>query len=264
MNHPYVYKLIHKDTKQFYIGYREANILPAKEDLGFKYKSSSKEVDKLGFNNFDIEIIKEFDDSDRKSAGNEAYIFENKLIKSHMEESLCLNKFYNSETSRKFKTVSHSASTREKIGKSQIGKVMSVESRIKMSLSAKGRKASDETRSNISKAKRGLVLSNLARSNISSGKMGHTVSEETRLKLRLYNLGREASKETKSKMSKASLVHRQNSLLEFELISPTGEIYTGTNISNFCKQHNLKVPSISQICKGTLKKYKGWTGKYKE
>lgn len=36
-NYPYVYKGTNKETGEFYIGYREANKLPSKLDLGFRY-----------------------------------------------------------------------------------------------------------------------------------------------------------------------------------------------------------------------------------
>ena len=37
---PYVYKLVHKETGEFYIGFRCANKVPANEDLGIKYFTS--------------------------------------------------------------------------------------------------------------------------------------------------------------------------------------------------------------------------------
>lgn len=47
MNLPYVYKLTHKETNQFYIGYRSANRVKSEFDLGFKYFSSSKIIKKI-------------------------------------------------------------------------------------------------------------------------------------------------------------------------------------------------------------------------
>ena len=46
---PYVYKLTHKETGQFYIGYRKANKVQSYCDIGIVYFSSSKEIEKLGF-----------------------------------------------------------------------------------------------------------------------------------------------------------------------------------------------------------------------
>ena len=45
---PYVYKITHKETNQFYIGFRCANKVQANLDLGFKYFTSSKAVKELG------------------------------------------------------------------------------------------------------------------------------------------------------------------------------------------------------------------------
>lgn len=84
---PYVYKLTHKETKQFYIGYREANKLPSHIDLP-KYQTSSTTVKNIGFNNFDWEIIAEFFNPD------DAYDFENEYIKEYIDDELCLNEFY--------------------------------------------------------------------------------------------------------------------------------------------------------------------------
>lgn len=84
----YVYKLTHKVTKQFYYGYRFANIKLdrlAIDDLGFFYKTSSKEIDNLGFDEFDFEIIKEFECSLK------AYWYEQGLIGKNWYNPLLLN-----------------------------------------------------------------------------------------------------------------------------------------------------------------------------
>ena len=85
---PYVYKLTHKESGEFYIGYREANKVPALEDLGKQYFTSSNTIQELGFSNFDIEIIEEFE------TGIEAYNYEQILIKENIHDSLCLNGHY--------------------------------------------------------------------------------------------------------------------------------------------------------------------------
>lgn len=87
MTLPYVYKLTHRETGEFYIGYRQSNILPAEEDLPL-YQSSSRLVKEMGFDNFDFEIVSEF------SSGDEAYIFEQRSIKKHIKDPLCLNRHY--------------------------------------------------------------------------------------------------------------------------------------------------------------------------
>lgn len=84
---PYVYKLTHKLTNHFYIGMRSANKVPAYEDIGKMYFSSSKTV-RQNFDSYNIEIIKEFDDSES------AFIFENELIEENWRSELLLNKHF--------------------------------------------------------------------------------------------------------------------------------------------------------------------------
>ena len=93
---PYVYKLTHKESGEFYIGYREANKVPALEDLGKQYFTSSNTIQELGFSNFDIEIIEEFE------TGIEAYNYEQILIKENIHDSLCLNGHYHVNGSYRF------------------------------------------------------------------------------------------------------------------------------------------------------------------
>lgn len=87
----YVYKLIHKITGQFYFGYRFANVKKGRlaiNDLGIFYKTSSKNIKGMGFDEFTYEIIAEFDDS------LDAYWFEQGLIEKHWFNALILNKQY--------------------------------------------------------------------------------------------------------------------------------------------------------------------------
>lgn len=118
MNLPYVYKLTHKETNQFYIGYRAANKVRSFEDLGFKYFSSSKQIEKLGFENFNIEILAEFIDS------KHAYEFEQLLINENFKDPLCLNKscYYNK---KHFKISSQTEETKNKISITKTGKFQS-------------------------------------------------------------------------------------------------------------------------------------------
>jgi hypothetical protein len=84
---PYVYRLSHKSTGQFYIGYRKANETPSHIDLP-EYKTSSDIITEMGFDNFDWAIVREFDN------GEDAYWFEQRSIKENINNPLCLNKHY--------------------------------------------------------------------------------------------------------------------------------------------------------------------------
>lgn len=83
---PYVYKITNIYTNQFYIGSRVANKLHHSEDLGIKYFTSSNYVKNLGFENFKINWIEEFDNP------NVAYKFEQLIIFELLKDPLCLNK----------------------------------------------------------------------------------------------------------------------------------------------------------------------------
>lgn len=89
--HPYVYLLTHITTEQFYIGCRWANKKPSSEDI-FSYKSSSKTIKKLGFENFSCTIIAEFPIGSRQERTSAAYQFEQNMIREMWGSPLSLNK----------------------------------------------------------------------------------------------------------------------------------------------------------------------------
>lgn len=84
-NQPYVYKLVNKITKEYYIGYRKNNKHSAENDLGIHYFSSSKYINKTNFDQYQIFILEKFDDA------IDAYAFEQKLIFDNWGDSLLLN-----------------------------------------------------------------------------------------------------------------------------------------------------------------------------
>ncbi len=163
---PYVYMGIHKETGQFYIGYREANHFTSSKDLGTKYFTSSKKVKELGFDNFNWTILAEFFE------GKEAFMFEQEIIFQNIKNPLILNnwvnnKFYSTEAN--------------------VGKKASITTKQKMSKSRKGKKHSEETKRKIGLAHKGKV-----------------VSDETKLLLKEVKTGKTDSEETKSKKSNSA------------------------------------------------------------
>lgn len=86
---PYVYKMTHKVTGEYYIGYRKKNVslgLTAIEDLGKVYFSSSKRIEReQNFADYAYEIIAEF------NTAEEAYQFEQSLIEKHITDPLNFN-----------------------------------------------------------------------------------------------------------------------------------------------------------------------------
>lgn len=112
----YVYYIKHIPTGKYYYGFRSANIalnrLP-KDDLWKKYFTSSKEVKDLRktADNFYVEIIHE--DTDLENA----FWVEQDYIKQHIDDPLCLNKYYQDKNSNNrvfsFAGQRHSEETRE-------------------------------------------------------------------------------------------------------------------------------------------------------
>jgi hypothetical protein len=113
MSNPYVYRLDHLETKQFYIGYREANTLPALEDLPI-YKTSSVKVRELGFESFSWKILAEFE------TGIEAWDYEQKIISECINDPLCLNKHFHLNGNRRYRFVGpHSEKTRNQMSETK-------------------------------------------------------------------------------------------------------------------------------------------------
>lgn len=160
---PYVYKLIHKESKEFYFGVRWGNKYPAELDLGKRYKTSSKIV-KPRFDEFYIDSITEFTD-------NEAAIdHEQRLIESHWGDPLLLNKAI--QVSKKFRCQGHTQETRQKMSDSKKGKAPN----------NKGKSLSEETKQKISKAQ-----------------IGKKHSEETKERIRLKAIGNQRGVGNKSR-----------------------------------------------------------------
>lgn len=188
MNLPYVYKLVHKETGQFYIGYREANKLPAIEDLPI-YKTSSVKVKMIGFQNFDWEIVAEFDNPDRIQAGIEAYDFEQQLIHESLDDPLILNQHCQVDGKDRFKTTGPldeevKAKMRKPKGKrNKPTAPMSEEHKAKIAEAHIGVKQSEES---IAK-----MLETRKKNGTNAGrKAGTKMSEETKEKMRQSKIGK--------------------------------------------------------------------------
>ena len=182
---PYVYKLTHKITGQFYFGARWANKIAPIDDLWKKYFYSSAYVklliDEYGKDSFITEIV--FTDIN----GDVCYHYEQKLIEDHWNDKLILNKTYYEKGSKIFKNSGHSEISCEKIRLANLGKKHTEESKLKMSEMHKGKKHTEESKAKISEA----------------GRNRPPVSVETRKKLSESNKGKILTNETRAKMSQA-------------------------------------------------------------
>ena len=97
---PYVYICTHKETNQFYIGYREANVKldrPSHLDLP-EYKTSSTTV-RPDWENYTWTIVAEFFDP------SAAYIFEQQLICANWKNPLLLNRQYRLGKLKQFRNI---------------------------------------------------------------------------------------------------------------------------------------------------------------
>lgn len=217
---PYVYRLTHKESGQFYIGYRCGNSKPAEFDLGCDYFTSSKIVADLGFDNFNKEIIDEVSNSEL------AYHKEQILIKDSIDDPLCLNRHYvdvgngkrhfrkagplsederikrqkvfGSNEYRKRRSIMqsgklHSDETKKKISQNNVGMTgqkHTEESKIKMQgprECMKGKKFSDSHKASIKENHKGMTgksHSDETRAKISESHRGKVMSDQARERMR--------------------------------------------------------------------------------
>lgn len=171
--YPYVYRLDHPVTGEFYIGYRSANKFPAEQDLGHEYFTSSKVV-KPRFNEFKIQIIAEFFES------VDAYDFEQKLILEYWGNHKLINKMirHNGKNRWSFHGRKHSEETKNKMRNRKI----SDETREK----SRKRRHSEETKDKIRSTLLGIkhVRSKEHCSRIKeAAKYRKPISDETREKM---------------------------------------------------------------------------------
>ena len=208
---PYVYMCVHNETSQFYIGYRVKNVKLGKPShIDFpEYKTSSKLVNP-NFENFTWAIIAEFYEE------TDAYDFEQYLIHQHWNNPLLMNTNCHYGKKR-FRITSHSAKTKQKISDAHKGRpdrVQTEEIKQKISKSSIGRIKSVEECKNISKGKMGrsrAPMSEEAKKKISDFQQGRAkgpMSEDQKRKISESkkgsvppNKGKPMSDETKRKIS---------------------------------------------------------------
>jgi len=215
---PYVYKLTHKVTGEFYIGVRYGNKYPAELDLGKRYWTSSKIV-KPKFDEFNYEILKEFDNS--KSAID----YEKNLIEENWNDPLILNKAI--VQSDKWRCLGHTEETRKKMSASKKGKPPN----------NKGKKLSEETKKKISEK------SSLYRH-----------SEKSIEKIRQKSMGNKRGLGNKSRTGqKQSEIEKQNRKLS-QPVNP----FKGKHHSDEWKKQRQQVLSLQPLkhcpyCNGEFK-----------
>lgn len=188
---PYVYKLTHKVTGQFYYGYREVNTVSALNDMGILYTTSSSLIHEMGFENFNIEILLETD------TGLEAYTTEQTLINEFWSNPLLLNQHnFFSETNiiRCYPGKKRSKKAKENISKAFMGrrspnkgKPMSEEQKQKLR-----KPRTEETKKKISNSKKGKpsTFKGKKHSEEAKNKMRNSKSEEHKQSISKSNKGK--------------------------------------------------------------------------
>ncbi len=192
---PYVYRCVHKETGEYYYGYRCANKVKAEDDFGIKYKTSSRKV-RQHFDEYDWEINSEFFDA------ISAYDHEQLKIYESWGDPLLINQHHNYGT-RAFRTSGpkpHSQKTIDNMIKANA----TPEVKARRSAGLKGRKFSKAHLANLKVArnKRG-PYSVETRQKISKSNKGRVHSQETKDKMSKAHTGKIVTQETRDKSSKA-------------------------------------------------------------
>lgn len=221
---PYVYKLIHKETGQFYFGVRHANKVPSSEDLGIKYFSSSKYVKTIGFENFNYEILAEFF---RKE---DALEFESTLINTSWRQINSLNK---NVGGKKFYNQSVTDTTREKIRNTRKNSKLPDDVKNKISKALTGRAKSANHCNSISLALRDVPKTDTAKHKMSLAKRGKPTARPN------FKFSTESRNKMSNSQSLTYVLHDRNNNTETII----------TNLVQFCNANNLSINSLRNTLK---------------
>lgn len=89
---------------------------------------------------------------------------------------------------------------------------------------------------------------------IAGSRLGHKSSEETKQKLSKILLGNKRTLGYKNS-EETILKHSKT----FKVLSPKGDIISGTNFRKFCLDNNLDASHMYKVFNGKLNHHKGWT-----
>lgn len=112
----YVYRLTHKKSNKFYIGYRYANIalkIHPEDDIGIHYFTSSSYINKSNIHEYNIEILF------KSKNPEESYDYENSTILENWGDPLLLNKHVSSNNKKRFKSTVEGIARVRKINKNK-------------------------------------------------------------------------------------------------------------------------------------------------
>jgi len=179
--YPYVYRIDHP-SGEFYIGYRCTNKVPAEQDFGHVYKTSTKNLS-YPFEEYTQTILAEFY---LPSGKTDAYDFEQLTIFEHWGNPGLANRVCHHGKVR-WSTVGlsipKSQDTKKKMSEAKRGRTFSAEHKLKISEAQRGKKHSDESK---------LKMSISASNRTYSGK-GRKLSDETKMKMSIAAKKRHAA-----------------------------------------------------------------------
>ena len=221
---PYVYKLTHKETGQFYFGVRHANKVPSSEDFGTKYFSSSKYVKIIGFENFNYQILAEF------FSKEDALEFESMLIDNSWCQINCLNK---NVGGKKFYNRSVTDATREKIRNIRKNSKLPDDVKNKISKALTGKAKTADHCKSISIATRGVPKSDAAKQKMSVSKRGKPTNRPN------FKFSTDSRNKMSNSQSLTYILH--------DNINNTETIIT--NLVQFCNANNLSINSLRNTLK---------------
>lgn len=82
---------------------------------------------------------------------------------------------------------------------------------------------------------------------------------------RKLNGGSASSKRGATKFDRPDILSQSTKISKtYRVKSPSGEIFEGSNLKEFCKENGLNQGNMSRVCAGSLNQTKGWTGEYVE
>lgn len=86
------------------------------------------------------------------------------------------------------------------------------------------------------------------------GKIGGTKAKEMGVGIHAHTL------EQKSQNGRiGGLIRAEQTVRFFELLSPSGELHTGKNMTDFCRKNNLTPSAVCNVLNEKVKHHKGWT-----
>jgi len=84
-------------------------------------------------------------------------------------------------------------------------------------------------------------------------------NQDVRAKHAAAILSRSEDTEWRKKAADAMKAVRQPPTKPYSVLSPEGELHTGTNLFEFCREHGLNQSAMSRVVAGKRPRHKGWT-----